>query len=275
MKSKVILSQLLVFQESLKKYCDSWIALEKTLDFTMPSALRGVNDLFFNVKVKNLQKKSSNLLEMLTPLKPHFISLTDNDYINILESAITFTTTEYAQSDTIKFVIPRIEEVISILEKHDGDTEIERTDASLIRNNVDSLMVQYLNYLHPEIKKSSHKLFIDGHYQPAIHESIKAINQYIRDKTGSSLDGDSLYNEIFSPKKAVLSFSGRSDVSGDTTLNNEQLGFMDMLKGFSKGVRNVLAHNPAKPEDPQKAFEYLVMASLFCRRIDDTHKVTP
>lgn len=44
---------------------------------------------------------------------------------------------------------------------------------------------------------------------------------------------------------------------------------MEMLAAFAKGVRNPLAHTHAKSEEAQKAFEYLVVASLFCRRIDD------
>jgi hypothetical protein len=49
---------------------------------------------------------------------------------------------------------------------------------------------------------------------------------------------------------------------------------MEMLKGFIKGVRNIFAHNPATLKDPQIAFEYLVMVSLFCKRIDQTKKVS-
>jgi len=43
---------------------------------------------------------------------------------------------------------------------------------------------------------------------------------------------------------------------------------MEMLKGFYKGCRSPLAHTYGKKEDAQRAFEYMVMASLFCRRID-------
>ena len=47
---------------------------------------------------------------------------------------------------------------------------------------------------------------------------------------------------------------------------------MEMLCAFAKGVRNPLAHTHGRSEEAQKAFEYLVMASLFCRRIDDAVK---
>jgi hypothetical protein len=47
-----------------------------------------------------------------------------------------------------------------------------------------------------------------------------------------------------------------------------------MLKGFYQGVRHPLAHTQGKKEKMIKAFEYLVMASLLCRRIDDMKKTT-
>ncbi|WP_199306798.1 TIGR02391 family protein [Anabaena sphaerica] len=56
---------------------------------------------------------------------------------------------------------------------------------------------------------------------------------------------------------------------------NEQVSFMMMLQGFVRGVRNVLAHTHGKQKEARKAYEYLFMASLFCRRIDETTKTKP
>jgi len=134
--------------------------------------------------------------------------------------------------------------------------------------NKDDLIIQYLDNLHPIIIKSSKQLYLDQHYQNSIEEAIKAINQYIRDKTGIQMDGANLIDKVFSVNKPVLSFS---DLSTETQ-RNEQVGFMEMLKGFIKGVRNIFAHNPATDIDSSVAFEYLVMASLFCKRIDQTKK---
>jgi Protein of unknown function (Hypoth_ymh) len=63
-------------------------------------------------------------------------------------------------------------------------------------------------------------------------------------------------------------------LASDETKKNEQVGFMEMLCAFVKGVRHPLAHRHGQPEEAQKAFEYLVMASLFCRRIDDAKSRT-
>jgi uncharacterized protein (TIGR02391 family) len=89
--------------------------------------------------------------------------------------------------------------------------------------------------------------------------------KYLRDATGLKLDGAQLAQNAFSLKSSILAFSDLSD----ETKRNEQLGFMEMLAAFAKGVRNPLAHTHGKLEEQQKAFEYLCLASLFCRRIDD------
>ena len=130
---------------------------------------------------------------------------------------------------------------------------------------VDHLIGGYLHHLHPYVAKGCVQLFEDGHYAQAIEESAKAVFQYLRDKTGLTSDGAQLAQEAFSVTKPKLVFNDL----GDETKKNEQVGFMEMLKGYTKGVRNPLAHTHGKQEEAQKAFEYLVLASLLCRRIDD------
>jgi uncharacterized protein (TIGR02391 family) len=126
-------------------------------------------------------------------------------------------------------------------------------------------MLAYVQSLHPQIVKAAAPLYHDSHYPQAVEEAVKAVLQYIRNKTGLSADGAALIDTAFSLKSPILAFSDLAD----QTKRNEQLGFMELLKGFVQGVRHPLAHSQGKQEDAQKAFEYLVMASLFCRRIDD------
>ena len=126
-------------------------------------------------------------------------------------------------------------------------------------------MKGYLQNLHPFIAEGCSQLFLDGHFPQAVEEAAKAVFQYLRNKTSLTTNGSSLAETAFSLKKPILAFSDLSD----QTKKDEQLGFMEILKGFAKGVRNPLTHTHGKKEKEQKAFEYLVMASLLCRRIDD------
>jgi uncharacterized protein (TIGR02391 family) len=184
---------------------------------------------------------------------------------------------EIYQIDYISNTISELNKVIALLVSMNPEQEIVLNTVNKVGDNKYS----YLNHLHPEIQKYCVQLFLDSHYSQSIEAAVKTVNRYIKKKVGSSLahihklDGDGLYTEVFSSSKPVLSFSGLSsiDKNENLTLYNEQQGFMTLLQGFSRGVRNVLAHNIVEDENPQKAFEYLVMASLFCRRIDDTKKV--
>jgi uncharacterized protein (TIGR02391 family) len=125
-------------------------------------------------------------------------------------------------------------------------------------------MLSYLEHLHPYIAKGCSRLFVDEHYAQAVEESAKAVFQYLREITGLTLDGAALAQQALSVKSPILAFSDLAD----ETKRNEQVGFMEMLAAFAKGVRNPLAHTHGKLEEQQKAFEYLCLASLF-RRIND------
>jgi len=57
-------------------------------------------------------------------------------------------------------------------------------------------------------------------------------------KWKTALDGATLAQHSFSLKSPILAFSDLAD----ETKRNEQLGFMEMLAVFTKGVRNPLAH---------------------------------
>jgi uncharacterized protein (TIGR02391 family) len=273
MKVKDLLFQLNQFEKALHVYNESLSDLE---------GRRTQNNIFsFGQKDKILATKeqSKTLLRMLAVIEPYLHTLGDiqgHVPISNLSKIIPFDSS-FFESIPIQLerrIIPLINLFIGKLSSMDQDQEIIINNNN-IDNKPNDIMLNYLDLLHPKIKEASNQLFLDGHYHQAIEAAIKAINQYIRDKTGLKSDGADLINRAFTSdkdiSKRVLVFS---DLSTETLLN-EHVVFAEMLKGFTKGVRNVLAHSPAQPEDPQKAFEYLTMASLFCRRIDDTYKENP
>jgi uncharacterized protein (TIGR02391 family) len=130
--------------------------------------------------------------------------------------------------------------------------------------------------LHPVIKNASEKLFKDKHYAQAIFEAYKALINYVKEKSGEkTLDGQELMEEVFSvnydrrtleiKKKPILQLnelSTREDI-------DEQMGFMHLFRGSVMGIRNPKAHGLIKQEDPFKALEYLSLASLLAKRVDE------
>lgn len=123
--------------------------------------------------------------------------------------------------------------------------------------------------LHPSILESSYAQFRAGHYRDAVLNSIVAIFDLIRRRSGLDKDGSNLVNEAFSLDHPLLVFSNLDSESGQ----NDQKGFMEILRGAYQGIRNPKAHSLYSDLDEHKAAQYLVFASLLARRV--TEAVSP
>jgi uncharacterized protein (TIGR02391 family) len=119
--------------------------------------------------------------------------------------------------------------------------------------------------LHGGIIAASYKPFLDGHLREAVLNSILAIGDQLRARTGLRIDGDDLIGRALSLTDPYLILS-ELDTESD---RNDQKGFMQILKGAFRGVRNRKAHSLAHDLTEQTAAQYLVFASLLARRIDE------
>ncbi|MBK6501585.1 MAG: TIGR02391 family protein [Candidatus Microthrix parvicella] len=50
-----------------------------------------------------------------------------------------------------------------------------------------------------ELRDATRKLFVDEHYANAVQDGVKALNECVRAKSGSVLDGDKLMSHVFRP----------------------------------------------------------------------------
>lgn len=119
--------------------------------------------------------------------------------------------------------------------------------------------------LHPEIKQHAYGQYIDGHYRDSVLNSVIAIFDLIRQRTGLPDDGDMLVGKAFSLTNPYLILSEISSESGQ----NDQKGFMHIFKGMYQGIRNPKAHSLSHDLTEEKAAQYLVMSSLMARRIEE------
>jgi uncharacterized protein (TIGR02391 family) len=118
---------------------------------------------------------------------------------------------------------------------------------------------------HPKIIEASKSLFETQHYAQAIFEAFKAVNNFVKQKTGSTLDGKSLMTEVFSKNRPIIKLNeGRSDSDKD-----EQEGFMHLFAGAMLGIRNPKAHDNVIQTDPYRTLEYLGFASLLMTRAEE------
>jgi uncharacterized protein (TIGR02391 family) len=119
---------------------------------------------------------------------------------------------------------------------------------------------------HPEIQRVSQQLFLEGNFRHAVLEAFIHLIATVKEKTGLRFDGDNLMNHAFCPDGRVppvkfnaLNTDGEKD---------EQRGIWNLFKGIV-GMRNYKAHVVAPFDDPQRAHEYLALASLLMRLLDN------
>lgn len=123
------------------------------------------------------------------------------------------------------------------------------------------------NLLHPIIKASSYRQYQNGHLRDAVLNSIVAVFDYIRAKTGLTEDGDKLVGQAFALHDPFIVLDELGSESGQ----NDQKGFMQIFKGAYQGIRNPKAHSLDHDLTEQKAAQYLIFASLLARRIEEAH----
>jgi uncharacterized protein (TIGR02391 family) len=129
---------------------------------------------------------------------------------------------------------------------------------------------------HDRVKDVSLKQFQDGHYKEAIQNALVEVidqvkvraNHPVRENHGrrTEYDGDDLMNHVFgcdnqSPKIKFNALQTGLDKA-------EQRGFMNLFKGIV-GVRDKKAHLNFIQNDKNKAVEYLCLASLLIRLLEE------
>jgi len=156
-----------------------------------------------------------------------------------------------------------------------GDVTGTKTPSTLtmstaVQNNSEAATasnskIGFEELLHPAIMEHAFTQYSNGHYRDAVFNSIVAVFDLIRKRTGLDLDGDKLVGTAFSLEKAQLILSEIKSESG----KNDQKGFMQIFSGAYQGIRNPKAHSLEHDLDKTKAAQYLIFASLLARRVQE------
>lgn len=157
----------------------------------------------------------------------------------------------------------------------------QSVDPQEISKKKDSIELFSKYELHPEIKRVSFSQFQDGYYKEAIQNAFVEVVDQVKRHTGHpkmvrqngseyELDGDDLMQKAFAADGAgqpLVAFNGLLS-SLDRA---EQRGIMYLFKGVV-GIRDKKAHLNYVQNDPVKTMEYLSLASLLLRLLDENAK---
>lgn len=120
--------------------------------------------------------------------------------------------------------------------------------------------------LHPRIVQVARPLFADGHYAQTIFEAFKVVNNMVKAKSGlTDCDGKHLMATAFDESRPVIKLNQLRDRSA----KDEQEGFKFLFMGSMQGIRNPKAHDTTVQRDPLRTLEYLALASLLAKRLDE------
>jgi uncharacterized protein (TIGR02391 family) len=158
--------------------------------------------------------------------------------------------------------------LLSIVNKYDmlaKETGLENTQ--IVKKESMQGAVRGLDEMqfHPKVIEVSKSLFETGHYSEAIFAAFKAVTNFVQKKTGSNLDGKTLMAQVFSETSPMIRLNQLKTPSD----KDEQEGFKFLFMGAVVGIRNPKAHDNVKQVDPYRTLEYLALASLLVKRVDE------
>ncbi|MGB6872871.1 MAG: TIGR02391 family protein [Dehalococcoidia bacterium] len=117
--------------------------------------------------------------------------------------------------------------------------------------------------LHLRIITASKSLFESGHYAQAIFEAFKAVENFVQDKSGSTLYGTNLMERVFNEEDPIIKVPEAGHYYKEV-----QKGFKHLFVGASQGIRNPKAHKEIIQKDPYITLQYLGFFSFLLKRID-------
>ena len=117
--------------------------------------------------------------------------------------------------------------------------------------------------LHPKIISASRALFQDKHYAQAIFEAYKAVENFVKDKSGETLYGTNLMEKVFNEENPIIKVPEAGHYYKDV-----QRGFKHLFIGAAQGIRNPKAHKEVIQNDPYITLQYLGFFSFLLKRID-------
>lgn len=151
---------------------------------------------------------------------------------------------------------------------------IQKSPATSLSGQRIELFARY--DFHPRIKEVSFSQFEDGYYKEAIQNALVEVVDQVKIKAGHpkiikngrpyELDGDDLMNHVFGcdGQAPIIKFNELKDSLDQA----EQRGLMNLFKGIV-GIRDKKAHINFIQKDPLKTIEYLSLASLLMRLLDE------
>jgi uncharacterized protein (TIGR02391 family) len=141
-----------------------------------------------------------------------------------------------------------------------------------VDRRVNSLQRQLYNRaIHNEVQKYCIKDYLQKDYYDTVFEAAKGLAERVRQITGLTTDGGTLFQTAFSKNDPYLFFNSMQTDSE----KSEFTGLKELLEAIFHLVRNPAAHTPKInwKVDEGKALDILTLISFAHKYLDECHKM--
>lgn len=158
-----------------------------------------------------------------------------------------------------------------------GDSMLDHTGAKYDLVSAKSALRQpapvSLPGLHPLISAASGSQIASRHYDDAVFNACKAVEDrvqaltgYPKNAKGVALSGKGLMGKVFDEQAPLLDIT--SDGANEAQKTDEREGFKYLFMGVAQGLRNPRGHGPNLQTTEQVAMEMLATTSMLMRSLD-------
>lgn len=129
----------------------------------------------------------------------------------------------------------------------------------------------YNRSIHSEVQKYCIEDYLRKDYYDAVFEAAKGLAERVRQITGLTTDGGTLFQTAFSKNDPYIFFNGLQTDSE----KSEFTGLKELLEAIFHLVRNPAAHTPKVnwKVDEAKALDILTLISFAHKYLDQCHKM--
>lgn len=120
--------------------------------------------------------------------------------------------------------------------------------------------------LHGLISAASGSQIATSHYDDAVFNAFKAVEDRVKTLTGHTEIGKRLMTAVFNEQNPQLDITSRNADPGQKA--DEREGFKFLFMGGAQALRNTRGHGPSLGTGEQEAMQMLATASLLMRALD-------
>ncbi|WP_348731444.1 TIGR02391 family protein [uncultured Mycolicibacterium sp.] len=120
--------------------------------------------------------------------------------------------------------------------------------------------------LHPLISAASGSQIASRHYDNAVFDALKSVEDRVKRLSGHGDIGKRLMTAVFNEQNPLLDVT--SEHADANQKADEREGFKFLFMGAAQALRNTRGHGPSLRTGEQEAMEMLATASLLMRALD-------